>query len=150
MTGFPILDHSEYSQDAARHAEPGRLTLQVCGQCSTIQYPYREICRGCLSGDLKWQEVAGEGEIIASTGLYASSQQFFRDHSPWRIASIRLDAGISVIARLAENSFESGSFESGPVESESSTLLKGGDRVQVTHEQVSEGQVALVAREVNT
>ncbi len=128
MKGFPDLPRSRVSVEAATHSRPGKLTLQVCGQCETVQYPYREVCRNCLSNDLSWQAVDGSGEIIASSRLFASTHPYFRDRSPYLIASVKLRAGPIMVARLEEEG------------------LRPGTEVCVVHEQLSDDRVGLVAR----
>jgi uncharacterized OB-fold protein len=63
-------------------------------------YPPREGCSNCLSVQLEWQEQAGEGELIAETTLHHSYNAFFREHLPWRIGTVKLDAGPVVIAHV--------------------------------------------------
>ena len=36
-------------------AAEGRFELQVCKECSTVQYPPREACHKCLSPKLQWK-----------------------------------------------------------------------------------------------
>lgn len=78
----------------------GEFALQVCGDCGAVQYPAREACRSCLSVSLDWRAQDGAGELIAQTQLHHSHEPFFREHLPWRIGLVRLDAGPTVIAHL--------------------------------------------------
>ena len=50
-------------------AAEGRFELQVCDDCSAVQYPPREACHRCLSPDPKWREQSGEGELLSQTLL---------------------------------------------------------------------------------
>ncbi|MEP7242725.1 MAG: OB-fold domain-containing protein [Gammaproteobacteria bacterium] len=81
-------------------AAAGRFELQVCANCSTVQYPPREACVHCLTGALEWREQSGLGELIAATTVHHSADPYFRAQGPWRIGMVRLDAGVTVITHL--------------------------------------------------
>ncbi len=81
-------------------AAMGRLELQVCGHCGTVQYPPREACHHCVSPDLKWQPQSGAGTLLAITTLDHSNDLYFRERLPWRLGMVQLDAGPSVMVHL--------------------------------------------------
>jgi NAD(P)-dependent dehydrogenase (short-subunit alcohol dehydrogenase family)/uncharacterized OB-fold protein len=81
-------------------AARGRLELQVCRDCGTVQYPPREACRVCLSLRLDWREQDGAGELLAETLLRHSHELFYRERMPWRLGMVRLDCGPVVVAHL--------------------------------------------------
>lgn len=78
----------------------GQFNLQVCQQCSTVQYPSREVCHHCLSDSLRWQEVNPLGTLLVTTTLHHSNDLFFRERLPWRIGTVHMDAGPSVVAHV--------------------------------------------------
>ena len=51
----------------------------------------------------------GDGTIVAVTSIHHSLDEFFRDRLPWRIASVRLDAGPVLFAHLAPGKAAPGS-----------------------------------------
>jgi NAD(P)-dependent dehydrogenase (short-subunit alcohol dehydrogenase family)/uncharacterized OB-fold protein len=81
-------------------AAEGRFELQVCKECSTVQYPPREACHKCLSPRLQWKPQSGQGNLLATTTLHHSNDLFFRERLPWRMGLVQLDAGPSVIVHL--------------------------------------------------
>lgn len=81
-------------------AAEGRFELQVCKDCSTVQYPPREACHKCLSPRLQWKPQSGQGNLLATTTLHHSNDLFFRERLPWRMGLVHLDAGPSVIVHL--------------------------------------------------
>ena len=81
-------------------AAAGRLALQACAKCECVIYPPREMCPQCWSLDLDWQDIADGGELISETTLRTSVNTYFRERMPWRIGSVRLDAGPMVIAHI--------------------------------------------------
>ncbi len=81
-------------------AAEGRLALQVCAGCGHVTYPPREICPKCWSMELDWRDVADGGQLLTETLLRTSVNTYFRERMPWRIGTIKLDAGPTVLAHL--------------------------------------------------
>jgi len=81
-------------------AAEGRFELQVCKDCSAVQYPPREACHRCLSARLQWRAQSGEGTLLGTTTLHHSNDPFFRERLPWRLGLVQLAAGPSVIVHL--------------------------------------------------
>jgi NAD(P)-dependent dehydrogenase (short-subunit alcohol dehydrogenase family)/uncharacterized OB-fold protein len=81
-------------------AAEGRFALQVCGKCNNATYPPRELCPRCWSLALEWKDVPGGGELIAATTLRTSLDSYFLERMPWRIGTVKLDAGPTVLAHI--------------------------------------------------
>jgi len=81
-------------------AARGTFELQVCQECEAVQYPPREVCHKCLSERLQWQAVPPKGRLLATTTLHHSNDLYFRERLPWRIGTVRLDAGPVAIAHV--------------------------------------------------
>ncbi|GAB2912620.1 SDR family NAD(P)-dependent oxidoreductase [Paralcaligenes ginsengisoli] len=81
-------------------AAVGRFDLQVCQECQAVQYPPREVCHRCLSDQLTWQAVEPQGRLLASTILHHSNDLYFRERLPWRIGTVQLAAGPSIVAHV--------------------------------------------------
>lgn len=79
----------------------GKLILQQCGVCQTVQYPPRELCCHCLGDELNWSAVSRGGDLLAYSELQHSLEPFFQELLPWRLASVKLDCGPVVLARLS-------------------------------------------------
>jgi len=74
--------------------------LQVCAECHAVQYPPRDACAQCLSNDLPWQDIAPTGTLLAETTVRTSINLYFRGRTPWRVASVQLDAGSTVMCHV--------------------------------------------------
>ena len=104
-TRAPTLPPDRRSRVAlglVRGAALGRLELQRCAACSAIQYPPREACVKCLSEELEWTLMSGEGELVSETTLHHSQELFFRERTPWRLGLVRLTEGVSLVVHLDE------------------------------------------------
>ncbi|MBT3830944.1 MAG: short-chain dehydrogenase [Gammaproteobacteria bacterium] len=97
--GPPAL-RSPQGSKLDEHAVEGELTLQQCGACQTVQYPSRELCRHCLADELNWAAVSRGGDLLAYSELQHSLEPFFQEQLPWPLASVKLDCGPVVLARL--------------------------------------------------
>ena len=104
-TPLPTLPPGKRSRVAlglTAAAARGRLDLQVCQDCGATQYPPREACGACLSHRLIWRPQDGCGALTTETVLRAAQELFFRERTPWRVGTVRLDSGVSVIAYVHE------------------------------------------------
>ena len=94
----------EHRSRAALHftaaAASGRFTLQRCTECDAIMYPPRDACNQCLSTGLNWQDMPDGGELLAETTVQTSPRLYFRERTPWRAGTVKLDAGPAVLAHI--------------------------------------------------
>ncbi|MEX0345805.1 MAG: SDR family NAD(P)-dependent oxidoreductase [Rhizobiaceae bacterium] len=81
-------------------AAEGRFALQQCDDCQTVCHPPREACPKCLSMDLVWRDMPTGGELIAETMIRTSTNTYFRERTPWRTGTVKLDAGVTVMAHI--------------------------------------------------
>ncbi|MEM7429529.1 MAG: SDR family NAD(P)-dependent oxidoreductase, partial [Pseudomonadota bacterium] len=90
------------------NAAEGRLTLQQCETCGAWSYPARDACGECLSTDLVWKDVLPTGRLIAETTIRTSTNTYFRERTPWRIGSVQLECGPTVMAHVHGDAEASG------------------------------------------
>ena len=81
-------------------AAEGVLKLQECESCSHVTYPAREMCPKCWSMELNWVPVEDGGKLVTETTLRTSINTHFRERMPWRVGTVQLDAGPSVLAHI--------------------------------------------------
>lgn len=84
----------------AAAAAEGRFMLQICAECGAVQYPPRDACASCLSVDLPWKDVSPTGRLIAETMVRTSTNVYFRERTPWRVGTVQLDIGPSIICHV--------------------------------------------------
>jgi NAD(P)-dependent dehydrogenase (short-subunit alcohol dehydrogenase family)/uncharacterized OB-fold protein len=84
----------------AAAAAEGRFRLQVCAECATVIYPPRDACPRCLSPRLPYRDVADGGTVLAETTVRVATDVYFRERVPWRIGTVALDCGPSIVAHL--------------------------------------------------
>ncbi|MQP68408.1 SDR family NAD(P)-dependent oxidoreductase [Niveispirillum sp. SYP-B3756] len=80
-------------------AAAGRFVLQSCQDCGAMTYPPRDACPQCW-GELVWQDQARGALVLCETTIRATTDLYFRDHLPWRMGKLALDAGPTALAHL--------------------------------------------------
>ena len=89
-------------------AAEGRFVLQTCADCSAVVYPPRDACPVCLSPRLPYKDVDARGVLLAETTVRSSTDPYFRERTPWRIGTVKLDAGPVLVAHLHGDTKEGG------------------------------------------
>jgi NAD(P)-dependent dehydrogenase (short-subunit alcohol dehydrogenase family)/uncharacterized OB-fold protein len=97
---LPPAARSRIALGLTAAAAMGRLELQQCRDCGTVQYPPREACQECLSTKIVWRNQPDGGELLARTVLHHSNDLFFRERLPWRLGLVKLDCGPTIVAHL--------------------------------------------------
>jgi uncharacterized OB-fold protein len=63
----------------ARFAEDlaaGRIMSTICRKCGKKYYPPQADCSECMSSDMEWKELKGEGTLAAFTKIYVAPGHF--------------------------------------------------------------------------
>jgi NAD(P)-dependent dehydrogenase (short-subunit alcohol dehydrogenase family)/uncharacterized OB-fold protein len=81
-------------------AAEGRFALPTCTACGAAHYPPRDACPACLADTIDLREASPYGRLLAVTTTRVSNDSYFREHMPWRIGTVQLDAGPVVIAHV--------------------------------------------------
>ncbi len=69
----------------------GRLLLQRCLDCKTVQHPPEDVCRQCTSMHLGHVEAVGRGTIHSFTIVHHPVSPRLRECLPYNVALVRLD-----------------------------------------------------------
>jgi NAD(P)-dependent dehydrogenase (short-subunit alcohol dehydrogenase family)/uncharacterized OB-fold protein len=81
-------------------AAEGHFALQVCLDCNAVLYPPCDACPSCLSARLQFRDVDPGGVLVAETTVQTSTDPYFRERTPWRVGTVKLDAGPVIVAHL--------------------------------------------------
>ncbi len=74
-----------------------RLILQNCTACNRLQYPPRQSCLACGSGEkLEWTDVEGKGHISTSIVIEDGRLNRRMPDQPYNLALITLDEDTSI------------------------------------------------------
>jgi len=108
-TRLPLLPQGVRSRTAhglTAAAAEGRFALQTCLDCNAVVYPPRDACPVCLSPRLPFRDQPNGGVLVAETTVRTSTDPYFRERTPWRVGTVKLDAGPVVVAHLHGDTVE--------------------------------------------
>ena len=80
----------------------GKVRLQRCRACEQWVFYPRSNCPGCLSNDLGWHTVSGQGELHTFTISRTPTAEMFADEVPQLLAVIELDEGVRLTTTLVD------------------------------------------------
>lgn len=82
-------------------AADGEFLLRKCTNCGLVYYYPRALCPDCLSGDVRWLEAEGTGDIYSFTVTERASG-WPADALPLVYAHVELDEGPRVITNVVD------------------------------------------------
>jgi len=82
----------------------GRIELQVCSRCATVQHPPEEICHSCQSMEFGHREVNGRGTVYSYTVAHHAANPLLADRIPYAIVLVSLDElpGVRIVGNLLD------------------------------------------------
>ena len=78
----------------------GRVELQHCADCERYIYYPRTHCPGCLTRDLEWRELSGNGVVHTYTIARRPTAPPWSEDLPQLIAVVELDEGPRLTTEL--------------------------------------------------
>ncbi|MBN2467784.1 MAG: Zn-ribbon domain-containing OB-fold protein [Deltaproteobacteria bacterium] len=86
--------------DFIGYLEDGKVMGTKCNKCGMVFFPPRSDCYSCLSSDMAWFEVTGEGTLISFSKLEYGPVGFEND-LPYTIAIAQFQ-GFKVFGRISK------------------------------------------------
>jgi uncharacterized protein len=80
----------------------GRLELQRCGNCGRLRFPPIDSCPYCATPGGSWEEVEPRGRLYSWVVTHVPFEPSLADAVPYTVATVRLDAGPKMFARLTD------------------------------------------------
>ena len=123
MSNRPLPMPTEDTQPYWDGARLGKLMIQKCINCSSLQFYPRIYCKSCLNESMTWIEATGIGTIYTFTINHRPANEFMKDKIPYVVAAIDLAEGVRMLANIVGSDVKK---------------VKCGARVQVVFEKISE------------
>lgn len=94
----PTRDEEEFWRSGA----DGRLRMQRCGSCGRWQHPPNPVCFQCLSRQVAFEPVGGDGSVYSFTINHQPWLPLLRD--PYAVIVVELDEqpGLRFVSRLVD------------------------------------------------
>jgi len=121
----PVPVPNEWTRPFWEAAKAGELRLQRCQACRRFQHPPYPTCVNCMSIELAFEPVRGEGAIYAYTIMYHAGDRRFASAIPYASIIVELDE--------APGALMAGNLLEAPY-----TEAKVGRRVEVVFEPLNE------------
>ncbi len=77
----------------------GKIYTTKCKKCGKLYFPPVGDCANCLSSEMEWVELSGEGEIETFTHVIVKPASF-QNEPPYTVAIARLKEGVRALAWL--------------------------------------------------
>ena len=91
------------------HCSSNRLFLQVCADCTQLQWPPTQSCRDCNGVRLTWTFVSGRGRVVSWCSFF---QQYYDSLAvPYDVILVELDEGPMFVSN--PGNFSVGSLDLG-------------------------------------
>ncbi len=85
----PLPDISDENRPFWDGLRQGQFLVTRCNECGDYSWPPYPACRSCLSENLRWEKVSGEGEIYSYTVVHRGPG-VFQEEVPYVIALVKL------------------------------------------------------------
>ena len=95
----PVPIPTNITREFWERAKDEVLVLPYCRDCGTYTYYPRAVCQKCMSRNLEWRPVSGEGTVYSYT-IIRSPQPAFRDMAPYVVANVELREGARMMANV--------------------------------------------------
>ena len=85
-----------FYEAAKRH----ELFVQRCKGCGAHRFPARDLCSECLSRDVEWVKVSGNGEVFSFNIMHQVYHPGFADEVPYAVVLVKLQEGAKLNSNL--------------------------------------------------
>ena len=96
IEALPTLPAPAISAEVAHYwaaAGAGKLAIRTCNSCGELHHYPRAICPFCHSDQLDWREAAGTGTIYSFSVMRRAA-------TPYAIAYVKLDEGVTMLTHI--------------------------------------------------
>lgn len=80
----------------------GKVRIQQCDACGTWVFYPRSRCSCCLSDQLRWRDVSGNGSLYTFTIARQPTSPHFANETPQLLAVVELDEGVRLTSNLVD------------------------------------------------
>lgn len=75
-----------------KYIAEGKLMGVKCKKCGKVMVPPKPLCDNCMTREVEWVQLKGEGEVISYTVIHVPPTQF-ASMAPYAVAVVKLDEG---------------------------------------------------------
>lgn len=100
----PLPDITDLTRPFWTAAREGRLVMQKCPRCATVNFHPKPWCVECGERDLKWTEMKPEGEVYSYTVSRTVAMNYlgWEEELPVLMCLIDIDGGARMYAQVTD------------------------------------------------
>ena len=95
------------AEDLRKAWADGRLCIQNCTKCGSLQHPPGPVCASCHATTLDLIDIAPTGKLVAWSTVHRAPSPTFADEVPYTIAIIAIDPTTFIESRVSSAVVES-------------------------------------------
>lgn len=93
----------------------GRLCLQGCSDCGTLQHPPGQVCAACHSTAMTLVDIKDSGTLVTWSTVHRAPAPAFAADVPYSVAIIAVRGGALVQARISAGTSTEGLYVGQPI-----------------------------------
>ncbi|NYT79221.1 Zn-ribbon domain-containing OB-fold protein [Alcaligenaceae bacterium] len=105
-TNRPLPSPTELTEPFWRAAREGRIDVQCCKACGTLQFYPREICTQCMSDGFDWKTCSGLGRVYTYTINHRAANAYMKGRTPYAVAVVELDEGVRLMGNIVDTDLD--------------------------------------------
>ncbi|SER81823.1 Zn-ribbon domain-containing OB-fold protein [Psychrobacillus sp. OK032] len=94
-----ITDFNKHYYDSL---EKGELVAKKCNDCDHSFLPAAKYCPNCLSENVDWKVLSGEGTVYSWVEYHRPYHEAFKDKVPYVVAIVELKEGPRLISNIID------------------------------------------------
>lgn len=94
----PTEDSKPYWEGCKRH----ELLIQRCQDCGHYRFPPSVLCPKCMSTNVQWARVSGQGKVYSWTIFHYLYHPAFAKDIPYNVAIVELEEGPRIHSNIVE------------------------------------------------
>lgn len=102
VMGKPFPEITDMTRPFWEGAAAGRLMMQCCGQCGTVNFHPKPWCIECGSRDLTWRQMKNQGTVYSYTVSHSVAMNLpgWQGELPVFMALVDVDEGARMYAQV--------------------------------------------------
>ena len=97
---FPVI--TDFNRHYYDSIESGELTASKCQGCHHTFLPAAKNCPNCLSENVDWTVLSGEGSVYSWVEYHRPYHDAFKDKVPYVVAIVELKEGPRLISNIID------------------------------------------------
>ena len=97
---FPVI--TDLNKPFYESIEKGELSANQCNDCGHTFLPAAKHCPKCLSDQVEWTVLSGEGSVYSWVEYHRAYHEAFKDKIPYVVAIVQLKEGPRLISNIID------------------------------------------------